>query len=103
MLILTEDSLAPLLLLENMMQTCYVPLPDVPVQINLNLQKFGRRNIWHGILPNSFCKLNFNEHIEDAWVSKHITLCTVVLHKMWIERFSMLHESTFSTIRIEDH
>ena len=92
-----------LLLLENIIQINYVPLPDVLVQINLDPQMFGKRNMWHSVFPNLFGKWVFNKHREDDWVFKHSNSCIVALPKMWIERCSMFHEITFSTIRIEDH
>ena len=91
------------MLLKTMMQIEHVPLLDVPAQINTDLQRFGRINIWHEILPKSFCEWVFNEHIEDSWFTKHSTLCIEVLYKIFIERLSLLHERNFSTIRIEDN
>ena len=103
MLRLTEDNLTLLLLLENSFQINYDYLPHALTPINSDLQRVRKRNLCHGIFPVSFFKWVFCKHREDSWVSKFSTLCIVVLHKMWIEKFSMLHESKCITRRIEDH
>ena len=86
-LCLIEEDLTPLLLLENVFQIDCIYLPDVPAPINSCLKRFGRRNLWHGMLPIYFCKWFFHEYMEDTWVSIFSTLCIVAI--------------TFSTIRTE--
>ena len=86
-----------------MFQLEFTPLLDVPSNINNDLKRFGRRNLWHGLFPKSFCTWVFNKHRKESWISKFSALCILALHKMWIERCSICHESTSSRIRIEDH
>ena len=81
----------------------FTPLTVVPSCINNKLQQFGRTNVWYCILPKSFRTWVFNNHRKEAWLSKIGTLCMEALHKMWIERCAMCHESTNKRIRIEDH
>ena len=85
------------MIFENMIQIEHVPFPDVPAQIKTDLKRFSRINLWHGIFPKFFYEWVFNKDIEDNCVS------VVALNKMCIERYSTLHEITFSTIIIEDH
>ena len=54
MLRLTEENVTPLILLKTMFQTECAPLQGVPTHINNSLGRFCRRNIWHGVTPNSF-------------------------------------------------
>ena len=55
------------------------------------------------MFPISFCKWVFFKHREDAWVYRFSTLRISALNKLWIQRCSMLNESKFGTIRVEDH
>ena len=98
---LIEEDLIPLMLLETMFQTKFVPLPEVPSQINVHLENFGRRNLWHGMFPKSFSDWIFKKHREEAWISKYSYICVLTLHQMWIEGCSLCHERNFSRIRIE--
>ena len=42
---LTEADLTPLLLIETMIQIEHVPILEVPVHVNVDFQRFGRRNL----------------------------------------------------------
>ena len=90
-------------MLETMIQTEFVPLLGCPSCINIELKRFGRRNLWHDSFLKSFSTWVFNKYREEYWISTCSSLCLVSSHKTWIERCSMFHESTFSRIIIEDH
>ena len=51
---LTSEDLNPLMLLEIMFQAEFSPLPGVSSSINIGLEIFGRRNLWHGSFPKYF-------------------------------------------------
>ena len=86
-----------------MSQEEFVPLPRVPSHINIDLERFGRKNFWHGSFHNFFSIWIFNKYREEAWIGKFITLFVLELYQMKIERFSTCHESTSSRIRVEDY
>ena len=48
-LMLTDEDVAPLLLLESMLQPEFIPLSYIPSNMNLDLQRFGRKNLWHRV------------------------------------------------------
>ena len=70
--------------------------------MNIDLESFGKMNIWHGIFQKSFSDYIFYKHREETWISKNSSLCALSLNQMWIERCSTCHESTFSRARIEN-
>ena len=82
LLSLKDEYLNPLLFLETIFQAEYSPLPGVPSRININLERFGRRNLWHGVLPKSFSTWAFNKHREESCIRKYRTLCMSELHQM---------------------
>ena len=86
-----------------MLQPEFTPLSDVPPNINLDLQRFGRRNLWHGVFTKSLSTCVFKKHRKYAWLVKFSVRCIVVLHKMWLERCAICHESTNTIIRVEHH
>ena len=59
---LNEEDLKPLLLLENMIQIEFVPLPGDPLDIKTDLRTFGRRSLWHGLFAKYFSAWVFNKH-----------------------------------------
>ena len=91
-------------MLETMIQTKFSPLPWSPLRSSTGfLDRFGKRNIWHGMLPKSFCACIFSKYRDEAWISKHIYSLTVELHRMWLERSLTCKEITSSRTRIRDH
>ena len=99
----TEEDPTLFILLEKVFQTKFFSLSGFPSQSNVDLESFGRRNLWHGVFFTSFSDQIFNKRREEVWISKYSSLCVLELHQMWIERCSICHESTSSRIRIEDH
>ena len=100
---LTEEDLIFLVLPETIIQTELVPLPGVSSCINIELKRFGKRNLLYSFIHKSFSVYIFNKHREEVWIYKFICLCAIALHKMRIERCSIFHESTFSRIKKEHH
>jgi hypothetical protein len=98
---LTYADLIPLLLIESMLQKEFTPVSYLPTQINLDIQKFGRRNLWHGIFSKSFSGWIYQEHRTDAWLGKFSIKCILSLHEMWIEFCTICHECTTAMIRAE--
>lgn len=79
-----------------MLQKEFSPISNLPPQINLDLQRFGRRNRWHGIFPKSFSDWIFQEHRTDDWIGTFSIKHILALH-------TICHESTTVMIRVEDH
>ena len=52
-LALSDTGIAPLLLLESMLQKDFTPVTDLLPLINQDLHGFGRINLWHGIFSKS--------------------------------------------------
>ena len=102
-LLLTEADLTPLLLLESMLQKEFSPIPNLPPQVNSDLQRFGKRNMWHGFFPKSLSKWILQEHRTDAWLGKFSIKYILALHATWTERCAICHERTTEMIRTEDH
>ena len=63
---LTGEYLTPLLLLKTMFQEKKSPLVGVPSHININLETFGRNNLWYGTFPKSFSNWTFNKNREEV-------------------------------------
>ena len=80
---LTDEDITPLLLLESMFQPEFTPLPDLSSNKTLELGRFGRRNIWHGVFPKYFSTWVFKNHREDSWLGKYSVICMSALHKIW--------------------
>ena len=53
-ILLTETDCIPLMLLELMLWKTCSHLEGAPLEINEDLRKIGKRNMWHGIFPESF-------------------------------------------------
>ena len=51
----TEEDLTHFLMLEHVFQTEFDPLPGVPSHVNIGLERFGRRIVWHDAFLKSFC------------------------------------------------
>ena len=85
-----------------MIRIDHLPLTWLPMHVNTDLKIFGRENLWNEIFTKSFSTWFFRKQREEAWVAKYSSSRAVELYKMWIERYSMCYESTFSIIRIED-
>ena len=97
-IVLTEEYLTPSLLLGIMFKIEFVPLLGAPSHINIDLETFGRRNLWHGAFTKSFCTWIFNKHRDESWISKCSTLFTLALHQMWQKSFSTFDKSTCSKL-----
>ena len=67
------------------------------------LQRFSIRHLLHSVFPKSLSTLMFKKHRKDTWLVKFSVRCIIVLHKMWLERRAICHQSTNATIRVEDH
>ena len=78
-------------------------IPNLPQHINLDLQKLGRKNLWHGNFPKSLSNWILQEHRTDAWLDKFSIKCILALHEIWAECCAICHESTTEIIRAEDH
>ena len=50
----TEEDLTLLLLLETMFQNESVPLLGFPSYVRMDLKRFDRRSMWHGVFSKSF-------------------------------------------------
>ena len=100
---MTEHVLTPLLLLKTIFQIEFIPLLGVPIDINSDLDRFGRRNLWNGMFHASFYSWVLSKHRGKAWISKFSHLRILALHKIWSIIFSMCNESACSRITMEDH
>ena len=67
------------------------------------MRTFGRRNLWHGAFSKSFSAWVFNKHREKDCIRKFNSPFVLALHQIWIEIFSMFHETKCSRIIIEDN
>ena len=86
-----------------MLNTEFCPISTLPDHINLDLQHFGRRNLWHGMFPVSLSSWILQTHRKEAWLQKFTIKCVLTLHDIWTERCTIIHESTKETIRVEDY
>ena len=100
---LTEEDIIPLLLLESMLQSVSLPLPDIPHHINEDFSQVGRRHSWDGVFPMSFTYQVTCEYREKVCVTKFSAFCIEALHKIQIEKCTIYCERAFSMIRMEDH
>ena len=70
MLEFIEEYLIPLLLLEAVFQTECVPLPGDPLHVSTDLERSGRRHLWHGVFV-----LRFSTSIDANLGLVSIELC----------------------------
>ena len=61
-----EVDITPILLLESIPQSESSLVPDIPANMNLDMQRFDRRNFWHGIFPKSLSAWILKKHRKDA-------------------------------------
>ena len=69
-MMLTEEDLTPLLLLESMLQSVFLPLTDISHHNNEDLRQVGRRHSWHGFFPKSFTHWVTHKYREKEWITK---------------------------------
>ena len=102
-MVLRLGDIIPLALLEHMLSPSFVSMPDFPPHANATLRSFSRRNSWHGFIPSPLFVWAKDMDVSVTWLEKFFALCTNMLHKLWVERCNIVHESTVSDVRIEDH
>ena len=100
---LLDADMLPLCLLEWLLDEECLEIDSLPTEVMSSLSAVGKRGVWFGFLPTLFMKWIKWKYESTKWLVAFMNSCLESLHKLWIERCHVVHESLSSNIQIEDH
>ena len=100
---LLDADMLPLCLLEWLLDEECSEIDGLPAEVMNSLSAVGKRGVWFGFLPTLFMKWIKWKYESTKWLVAFMSSCLESLHKLWIERCHIVHESLSSNAQIEDH
>ena len=100
---LLEENMFPFYFLLQMLDNNEDNIEMIPDHIMTSLNLIERRNIWFSFLPSTSLQQFKWRYESTKWLGKFIVLYIKAFHRLWLERYKIVHESMASRVKVEDH